>query len=52
MYERYYSEDINEKFLKKIDDYFYSPAEIINCYVMNKDDPVAFIKRLMKNEKF
>ncbi len=52
MYERYYSEHINEKSLKKIDDYFYSPAEIINCYVMNKDDPVAFIKRLMKNEKF
>jgi SpoVK/Ycf46/Vps4 family AAA+-type ATPase len=52
MYERYYSECINEKLLKKIADYFYSPAEIINCYVMNKDDPGAFIGRLMKNEKF
>jgi len=52
MYERYYSERINEKHLKKIADYFYSPAEIINCYVMNKDNPGAFIERLTKNEKF
>jgi DNA polymerase III delta prime subunit len=52
MYERYYSECINEKHLKKIADYFYSPAELINCYIMNKDDPGAFIRRLMKNEKF
>jgi SpoVK/Ycf46/Vps4 family AAA+-type ATPase len=52
MYNRYYSERIDEKFLKKISDYFYSPAEIINCYVMNKDNPSEFIKRLVKNEKF
>jgi len=52
MYERYYSERIDERKLKKISEYFYSPAEIINCYVMNKDDSVSFIGRLMKNEKF
>lgn len=37
--------------IKKIKERFYSPAEIINCYVLNKDDPLAFIERLTRNEK-
>jgi chaperone BCS1 len=37
--------------IKKIKEKFYSPAEIINCYVLNKDDPLAFIERLARNEK-
>lgn len=52
MYERYYSRSIDEKKLKKINDKFYSPAEIINCYIMNKDNPNAFMSRLIKNKKF
>jgi len=35
--------------LKKIKERFYSPAEIINCYVLYKDDPAGFIARLQQN---
>jgi hypothetical protein len=52
MYKRYYNVNIDERKLKKVKDKFYSPAEIINCYVMNKDTPRDFIERLMQNEKF
>jgi hypothetical protein len=37
--------------LKKIKAYFYSPAEIVNLYVSNKDDEQAFLKRLTQNKK-
>jgi len=52
MYKRYYNAGVDERKLKKIKDKFYSPAEIINCYVMNKNDPTEFIARLQRNEKF
>jgi SpoVK/Ycf46/Vps4 family AAA+-type ATPase len=52
MYKRYYNLNIDERKLKKIHDKFYSPAEIINCYVMNKYSPQDFIDRLIQNEKF
>jgi len=52
MHKRYYNVGVDERKLKKIKDKFYSPAEIINCYVMNKDSPRDFIERLMQNEKF
>jgi uncharacterized protein (UPF0297 family) len=52
MYKRYYNLSVSEKVVKTIKDKFYSPAEIINCYVMYKDDPNAFITRLANNEKF
>lgn len=52
MYKRYYNVSIDERKLKRVEDKFYSPAEIINCYVMNKDNSRAFIDRLMQNEKF
>jgi hypothetical protein len=51
MYKKYYNSIIDETRLKKIKNNFYSPAEIINCYIMNKDSPKEFINRLMKNEK-
>jgi hypothetical protein len=51
MYKKYYNSIIDETRLKKIKNKFYSPAEIINCYIMNKDSPKEFITRLMKNEK-
>ncbi|NDA89469.1 MAG: ATP-binding protein [Alphaproteobacteria bacterium] len=52
MHKRYYNANVDERKLKKIKDKFYSPAEIINCYVMNKHSPRDFIERLMQNEKF
>jgi len=58
MYLHYFSRLVDEESisrvteeLKKVKDRFYSPAEIINCYVLNKTDPDAFIKRLQKNVK-
>jgi len=52
MHLQYYNTNIDEEKLKKINVCFYSPAEIINCYVMYKDDSEAFMERLAKNEKF
>jgi hypothetical protein len=51
MYERYYNKKINKIALKDINEDFYSPAEIINLYVLHKDDPRAFIQRLLENRK-
>lgn len=50
MYSHFFGENIDEKQLKKIKERFYSPAEIINCYVMHKDDPKQFIERLSSNK--
>jgi len=52
MHKRYYNSNVDERKLKKIKEQFYSPAEIINCYVMNKNSSRDFIERLMQNEKF
>jgi ATP-dependent Zn protease len=52
MHLQYYNTNIDEEKLKNINVCFYSPAEIINCYVMYKDDSEAFMERLLKNEKF
>jgi len=51
MYKRYYNSAIDERKLKKVAEKFYSPAEIINCYIMNKDNPTEFMKTLMRNKK-
>jgi len=51
MYKKYYKSDINLEKLKKIKNNFYSPAEIINLYVLHKYDPKKFIERLMQNKK-
>jgi hypothetical protein len=52
MFTHYYKQPINNNKLKKIKNEFYSPAEIINCYVLYKDSPAKFMDRLMKNKKF
>jgi chaperone BCS1 len=52
MYSHFYTEDITKPMFSKIKDRFYSPAEITNCYIMNKDDPLGFVSRLEKNKKF
>ena len=50
MYLHLFGNQIQQSNLKKIKEYFYSPAEIINIYVsnMNEDD---FIKRMIQNKK-
>jgi hypothetical protein len=52
MFKRYYNMEIDEKMLKRVKEHFYSPAEIINCYMMYKSKPNEFMKRIIKNEKF
>lgn len=46
MFEFHYGKKINESKLKKIKDGYYSPAQIINTYVSNKEDPEGFYKVL------
>jgi len=50
IYYHLFRTKMDKNFLKKINEYFYSPAEIINIYVSNKNN-TDFVKRLMKNEK-
>lgn len=52
MFSHYYKRSIDNNKLKKIKNEFYSPAEIINCYVLYKDYPSKFMERLMQNKKF
>jgi len=52
MFTHYYKRPIDNNKLKKIKNEFYSPAEIINCYVLHKDEPNKFMGRLMQNKKF
>ena len=51
LYSHLYGSEINKTMLKKIKPYFYSPAEIVNLYIGNKDDEQAFLKRLIQNKK-
>lgn len=51
LYSHLYGFEINKTMLKKIKPYFYSPAEIVNLYIGNKDDEQAFLKRLIQNKK-
>ena len=50
IYHHLFGIKMDKNVLKKIKEYFYSPAELINIYVSykNKGD---FVKRLLKNEK-
>jgi KaiC/GvpD/RAD55 family RecA-like ATPase len=50
MYHHLFNKNIHKGSLKKIREYFYSPAEIINCYVEYRDEN-GFINRLLKNKK-
>ena len=51
MYLHLYETPIETNRLENIKEYFYSPAEIINVYLMFKNDPNAFINRLSQNMK-
>ena len=50
IYMHLFGNKINEIKLKKIKEYFYSPAELINIYVTNKSE-IKFMERLLKNKK-
>ena len=51
MYEHLYETKIDVGLLENITPLFYSPAEIINIYLIYKDDPQKFIERLALNKK-
>jgi len=51
MYQHFYKERLSEKIVGKMKPKFYSPAEIINIYILNKHDPEGFIKRLLLHKK-
>ena len=51
MYLHYYGVSIDQNDLVLIPDRFYSPAEVINFYVSNKDNPRGFIERLVLQKK-
>ena len=51
MYLNYYGEEMDAQDLQLIPDRFYSPAEIINVYVSNSDNPRGFIERLVSMKK-
>jgi len=52
MFVHYYNKPVDYNKLKRVKNAFYSPAEIINCYVLYKDEPNKFMERLMQNKKF
>ena len=50
MYKHLFNKDIDKTSLENVNEYFYSPAEIINIYVSYKNE-TDFIKRLCENIK-
>jgi len=50
MYEHLFEKPIDKQLLQQVQEYLYSPAEIINMYVSYKDDKL-FMNRLLENRK-
>jgi SpoVK/Ycf46/Vps4 family AAA+-type ATPase len=50
MYTRYYKKEMDMDILDQICDRFYSPAEIINFYVLHRDDPDMFIQCILDGQ--
>ncbi len=51
IYNHLFNEDITENELNKINDRFYTPAEIINIYINENQNANNFIKRLQMNKR-
>ena len=51
MHRHFYKTSIDPDKLKKIKNKFYSPAEIINYYIMFKNDSDKFVESLIKGKK-
>ncbi len=49
VYQKWFNSPIDEIILSKIEDKFYSPAELINIYVSCNNDPTKFLDRLLLN---
>jgi len=49
MYFNLFETKIDREKLMKVEEFLYSPAEIINMYVANKNEE-AFMKRLLENK--
>jgi hypothetical protein len=50
MYEHLFEKPVDKELLQKVQEYLYSPAEIINMYVSHKDEEL-FMNRLLENRK-
>jgi len=50
MYKQYYKSDIDENILSKIRDRHFSPAQIINWYVLNRENPQKFLNCLLQTK--
>jgi ATP-dependent Zn protease len=50
IYSHLFGNKINNNKLTKVKEFFYSPAELINIYVSNKNE-IDFMNRLLKNSK-
>ena len=51
MYEKFYGVPLQTEEIKELPDNFYSPAEVINLYVLHKDSANNFLKRLKERVK-
>ena len=51
MHFHFFQKYINPPIIKKIKPYFYSPAELVNVYLSNRCDEMAYLKRLILNKK-
>lgn len=51
MYLHYYGTEIDPNDLALVPDRFYSPAEVINFYVSNHENPRGFVERLASAKK-
>ena len=51
MYEKFYGVPLQAEDLRALPDNFYSPAEVINLYVLHKDNAANFIQRLKERVK-
>ena len=50
MHHHFFGTQIDEDMLEKINNQFYSPAEIVNIYMTEERNENKFLERLMKNE--
>lgn len=50
MFQHFFKRSIDETVLTKIEDKFYSPAEIVNIYLNHKNDYNTFLERLLLNK--
>lgn len=48
---KYYGKKLKTSQINNIEEYFYSPAEIINIFKLYKNDFSGFVSRLQKNER-